>query len=102
MQKADFTKDLVHHMAKLCNLTPTSADIEKLYASFLETFDYIEVLDELDISTVSQTNQVTGLTNIFFSDSIDHTNSLSPEQALSNALDVTNAMFSLGQIRSKE
>ena len=57
-------------------------DEEKFSQLLSQTLDYIKILDELDTSEVSETFQVTGLTNVYQDGSQKVT--LSREDALKN------------------
>ena len=90
--KENLTKEQVLHIAKLCNLTLTESEVEKLAKMLSDTLDYIGVLDELDTSGVNETFQVTGLTNVFQQKN-DEVTTLSQEEALKNAKEVIKDMF---------
>jgi aspartyl/glutamyl-tRNA(Asn/Gln) amidotransferase C subunit len=82
MTKAVFTQEQILKVAKLVKLNLTKEQTEKLAGMFGETLDYIKILEELDTSTTAETYQVTGLTDVFAK---DNKNTLSQEEALSNA-----------------
>lgn len=80
----------VKRMAILSNLD-VSGQEEKLVLLFSDTLKHLEVLDELDTSEVSETNQVTGLTNVFQDEKNFKT--LTTKEALSNAKEQSNGLF---------
>lgn len=86
------TIEQVKHIAKLCNLTLTDEQTDRLSNLLTQTLDYINVLSELDTSNVSETYQVTGLTNVFQTES-DFSNTLSQKDSLSSANEVINERF---------
>ena len=92
MIKGKLTREEVLHIADLCALKLNEEEIEKLGSMLSETIDYIKILDELDTQKVSETYQVTGMTNIFQRDSEDNT-TLTKEQALANAKEVIRGMM---------
>lgn len=80
----------VKRMAVLSNLD-VSGQEEKLVLLFSDTLKYLEVLDELDTSKVPETNQVTGLTNVFQDEKNSKT--ITSKEALSNAKEQSNGLF---------
>ncbi len=86
----NITTEQVKKIAKLCKLTLTEEEIKKLSKLLSETLDYVNVLDELDVSKVSETFQVTGLTNVFQD---GFSNTLSKEEALVNSKEIIKGMF---------
>ena len=86
----NITVEQVKKIAKLCKLTLAEEEIKKLSKLLSETLDYINVLDELDVTNTPETFQVTGLTNVYQDGS---SNTLSKEAALSNSKEVIKGMF---------
>lgn len=64
------TKEQVLHIAKLARLTLTSEEVEKMTKELSSILNYIEILNEVDTSSVEPTAQVTGLTNALRKDEI--------------------------------
>ena len=60
-------------IAKLANLTLTDSQQKTFAPQFVETLKYIDLINQLDTSSVAPTSQVTGLTNISRDDIIDNT-----------------------------
>ena len=85
------TQEQVKKIAKLCNLTLTDTEIEKLSFMFSDTLQYINVLEELDTLGIEETYQVTGLKNIYSKAGTKRT--LTKEDALSNAKELIRGMF---------
>lgn len=85
------SKEEIKKIAVLANLD-VSGEVDKLSVMLSDTLDYIKTLDEVDTSSTEGTFQVTGLTNIFQDDSPG--DSLSKEEALSNAHEEINGLFS--------
>jgi len=55
----------VDKIAKLANLKLSPEEEKQLSQMLSETLDYIAILDELDLSNVKETLQVTGLINVY-------------------------------------
>lgn len=91
MAQKIISKEEVKNLAILANLD-VSGQAEKLSDMLSDTIDYVKTLNELDTSNVSETFQVTGLTNVFQDDSKG--DSLSKEECLSNANEESNGLFS--------
>ncbi len=90
----------IKHVAKLANLSLSDEEEKKFSAQLEETVSYIEGLNEVDTSGVSPTSQVTGLENITREDEV--TQSLSQEEALSNAKSTHNGFFRVKGILNNE
>lgn len=61
---AKISKETVSHVAKLCRLGLTEAEVARFSSQLSAVFEYMEVLNEVDTSGVSETAQVTGLANV--------------------------------------
>ncbi len=57
------TRDQVLHIAKLARLTLESDEIDKMAKELSSILTYIEMLHEVDTTSVEPTAQITGLTN---------------------------------------
>lgn len=90
MSDKTISEDEVKRMAVLSNLD-VSGQEKKLALLFTETLKYLDVLGELDTSGVPETNQVTGLTNVF--QVTKKSNTLSTEEVLSNAKEQSDGLF---------
>lgn len=64
------TPTQVRHIARLARLTLTDVETEKYAGQLTAVTGYIEKLNEVDTSSVPETNQVTGLTNVTRADSV--------------------------------
>lgn len=62
------TPEQVRHIAKLARLGLTDKDVEKFAPQLSNIFTYIEKLNEVDVSKVEPTSQVTGLKNVMRKD----------------------------------
>ena len=61
----------VKKVAKLANLLITEEESNKLSAQFEDTIKVVNVINELDTTTVKAVSQVTGLTNVMREDVIE-------------------------------
>jgi len=91
MPNVKMSREQVLAVAKLVKLTLSDAEIEKFEVTIPLTLDTIDILKELDTSKIVPTSQVTGLTNVFRTDSKETT--LSQDLALSNAKEVSRGLF---------
>lgn len=87
------TSALVAHVARLANLPTTPAEINAYTGDLASVLEYISLINQLDTADVVETNQVTGLTNVFREDEIDTGRMLTQEQALSQAARTHNNYF---------
>jgi aspartyl-tRNA(Asn)/glutamyl-tRNA(Gln) amidotransferase subunit C len=90
MSDKTISEEEVKRMAVLSNLD-VSGQETKLAVLFTETLRYLDVLGELDTSVVVETNQVTGLTNVF--QDTKNSKTMSSEEALSNAKEQSDGFF---------
>jgi len=87
------------HLAKLANLTISPEEKTSLTKQLEETIDYIEILQELDTSTVQPTSQVTGQKNVVRKDETKE--GLTQKEALANAPKQKNGYFVAPRIKWK-
>ncbi len=73
----------ISHVAKLANLPLTDEEKKKFEKQLEETISYIQNLNEVDVTGIESTSQVTGLENVTREDEVKP--SLSQEEALKNA-----------------
>ena len=85
------SKEEVKKIADLANLD-ISGEVDRLASLLSNTLGYIQTLKELDTTNVEETFQVTGLTSVFQDDT--EADSLTKEEALSNASDRYKGLFS--------
>lgn len=86
----------VGSIAKLANLPLTDTEINKLKPQLEETLSYVDQLNEIDTKDVEPTSQVTGLENTTREDVAKE--SLTQDQALSNAKNQHNGLFKVKAI----
>ncbi|WP_298814837.1 Asp-tRNA(Asn)/Glu-tRNA(Gln) amidotransferase subunit GatC [Chloroflexus sp.] len=81
----------VRHVARLARLALTDDEVAVMRAQLSAILDYIAMLQEVDVSDVPPTAQVTGLTTVWRPDVVGEM--LTQEQALANAPDQQDGMF---------
>jgi aspartyl-tRNA(Asn)/glutamyl-tRNA(Gln) amidotransferase subunit C len=90
----------VKHVAKLANLNLSVKETEKFEKQLEETATYVEELNQIDVSGIEPTSQVTGLENVSREDKV--LSSLSQEDALKNAKSTYNGFFRVKGILQNE
>lgn len=60
----------VQHIARLSRIALTHEDVEKFAESLGTVFTFVDQLKEVDVTDVMETNQVTGLHNVFRTDEV--------------------------------
>jgi len=96
----------VKKIAKLSKMD-VHGEEEKFAELFTDTLIKIQDLNEIDTKNISETFQVTGLTNIFQENSKENINSLNgnsltKEEALSNSKETTKGLFTTKGVFIKE
>ncbi|WP_322820645.1 Asp-tRNA(Asn)/Glu-tRNA(Gln) amidotransferase subunit GatC [Chloroflexus sp.] len=81
----------VRHVARLARIALSDEEIALMQAQLSAILDYIAMLQEVDVSNVPPTAQVTGLTTVWRPDVVGEM--LTQEQALANAPDQQDGMF---------
>ena len=61
---------IVRHVAKLARMDLTDAEVKKFSGQLDKVFGYMDILEEVDVSKVEGTSQVTGLENVMEKDEI--------------------------------
>lgn len=94
------TLDDVAHVARLARLRLSPAELEKMRDQLSNILDHFQMLQQIDVSTVPPTAQVTDLVNVLREDEIRP--SLPREQALANAPEPQDGMFRVRAIFEEE
>ncbi len=81
----------VRHVARLARIALSDDEIAVMRAQLSSILDYIAMLQEVDVTNVPPTAQVTGLTTVWRPDVVGEM--LTQEQALANAPDQQDGMF---------
>lgn len=82
----------VKKVAKLANLTITPEEEPKLEKQLSDILQYVEQLNEVDVTGINPTSQVTGLENVTRDDKTEDCE-FSQEEALSGGTEIQNGMF---------
>ena len=90
------TIEEVRHVAHLARLRLSDEELEKLQTDLSHILEYIDLLEEVDVSDVPPTAQVTDLANVLREDEVRP--SLPPEDVLANAPDQRDGMFRVKEI----
>jgi aspartyl-tRNA(Asn)/glutamyl-tRNA(Gln) amidotransferase subunit C len=78
---ADLTREDVLKLARLARLTITDEEVEKYRTELSEILQYVDLLQNADVTGLTPTSQVTGLTNVMRDDEvIDY--GVSPDELL--------------------
>jgi aspartyl-tRNA(Asn)/glutamyl-tRNA(Gln) amidotransferase subunit C len=81
----------VAHVARLARLSIGPEELERMRSQLSNILEYIELLQEVDVTGIEPTAQVTGLATVLRPDAV--TDRLSREQALANAPEQRDGMF---------
>jgi aspartyl-tRNA(Asn)/glutamyl-tRNA(Gln) amidotransferase subunit C len=81
----------VAHVARLARLSLSPEELELMRSQLSNILEYIELLQEVDVTGVEPTAQVTGLATVLRADAV--TDRLTREQALANAPEQRDGMF---------
>lgn len=85
------TTEQVAHVARLARLRLSSEELETMRSQLSNILAYIERLQEVDVSGVQPTAQVTGLSNVLRPDGVAE--SLPRSEVLANAAEQRDGMF---------
>lgn len=94
------TLEEVKHIANLAKLNFNEDQITKLQKDLNKVLDYIDKLNELDLSDVEPLENINETENIFKRD--EETKWLSTEEALRNAPQRTSNFFKVPKVIDKE
>lgn len=87
-----FSDDDVQKLARLSRLRLTTDEIKQFQGELSAILDYVEQLDDVDVSDLEPTIQVTGLTNMVRADElIDY--GVSQKELLKNAPKIEAGQF---------
>lgn len=89
---------LVKHIAQLANIPIDSGEEATLAQAFNDTLAVIDQLQQLDVSGVEPTHQVTGLENITRADAVEPDLMFSQSEALANAMHTHQGYFVVSRI----
>ena len=66
----ELSQEQVRHIAKLARLGLSDDEVKKFSTQLTNILQYVEVLSEVDTSSVEATSQVTGLKNVMRPDAV--------------------------------
>lgn len=92
----------VSHIAQLANIPITPTEEAQLADAFRETLAVVEQLQQVDVSDVEPTFQVTGLENVLRSDEVDTSRTFTQAQALANAATTHDGYIMVAQVINQE
>jgi aspartyl-tRNA(Asn)/glutamyl-tRNA(Gln) amidotransferase subunit C len=100
MSDNTITKEDVRKVADLSSLELTDAEVEEFSKLLTDTLAYMDVINELDTSDVTETYQVTELSNVYQDGSV--VNSLPVADVLQNANDDIDGHFGTEAVFDRE
>ncbi|KKR05399.1 MAG: glutamyl-tRNA(Gln) amidotransferase subunit C, aspartyl-tRNA(Asn)/glutamyl-tRNA (Gln) amidotransferase subunit C [Candidatus Peregrinibacteria bacterium GW2011_GWC2_39_14] len=62
------SEEEVKHIAKLARIRLTDAEIKKFSTQLTDILEYVKILEEVDVTNVEPTSQVTGLKDVMRED----------------------------------
>jgi aspartyl-tRNA(Asn)/glutamyl-tRNA(Gln) amidotransferase subunit C len=63
-------EDQVRHVAKLARIALKDEEVKKFSTQLSGVFEYMDILNEVDVSDVAETSQLTGLINVTGKDKV--------------------------------
>lgn len=91
------TKNDIEKLATLARVGLTEKEKESLSVEMTAILDYVRQLDEIDVTNVETTSQVTGLSNISREDNIVRSE-ISRDELLSNAPEIDNGFIKVKSV----
>lgn len=91
------TTDEVEKLAKLARLGLTKEEVSLLSLEMSAILDYVKQLDEVDVSGVEPTSQVSGLTGVTREDKVV-SSTIEREELLSNTPDIDNGFIKVKSV----
>ena len=98
MKTTKFAPQDVKKIADLAHIPVTADEEKKLADGFNTTIAVVEELFKVEAKGIEPTHQVTGLENVLREDEVKPTQSLTQEEALSNAPRTHNGFFVVDRI----
>jgi len=87
----------IDKLARLARVGLTDAEKQSLATDMSAILDYVKQLDEVDVSGVIPTSQVTGLANVMREDEVTSSN-IDRDELLSNATDTENGFIKVKSV----
>lgn len=92
------SEDQVRHTAKLARINLSDSEVKKFALQLSKVLDYMDILNEVDTSKVSETSQVTGLKNVMEKDEILPAQSGSEELLKCSELPIDSNQIRVGRV----
>lgn len=92
----------VEHVAKLSNIPITEEEAKKLEVAFVDTLKVVAKLQQIDVTNVSPTFQVTGLENVWREDEVNEKKMFTQKQALANGKKIYEGFFVVPQVINQD
>src|SRR5579864_5455778 len=89
MNMADLTREDVLKLARLARIELSDAEVDEFAKEFNDILKYVEQLQNVDVSGLEPTYQVSGLTNVMRSDEVK-AYGYAPKDLLKNVAEVEN------------
>lgn len=90
--------DQVDHIAHLANIPTTQSERNRLAHEFTDTLRVVDDLQQVDVTNIEPTHQVTGLENIWREDVVEEKRMFTQKQALANAQATHNGFFVVDRV----
>lgn len=94
----ELSKEQIKHIAELARLELTDAELEKYGGQLSGVLNYIDQLEEVDVTGIEPTAQVTGLFNVLRQDEIASWDGSQRETALEQAPELENHQIKVKRI----
>ncbi len=92
------SKDDILHLAKLAGLNLDDKEIEKYQTQLIETLEYIENLQQLDVTKKDTSTSPVKSENVFFEDGEKNSRNLSLAQVFRNVKNKKGSFFKVRKI----
>lgn len=98
MKGSAFSSTDVAKIAKLATIPITDSEANVLANGFTKVLTIVDELNNVNVSNVEPTSQVTGLENVFREDVVDKNRMFTQKEALSNANRTADGFFMVDQV----
>lgn len=98
MKGSAFSSTDVTKIAKLATIPITDSEAIDLAKGFTKVLTIVDELNNVNVSNVEPTSQVTGLENVFREDVVDKNRMFTQKEALSNANRTADGFFMVDQV----
>ena len=98
---AELTKKDVLHVSQLAHLTLSDSEVEKFRKQLSSITNFVEMLSEVDTTSIDMTTHSVEATNVMRDDKIDVVDNLPVEAAISGKDDTYNNYFVVPAVLNK-